>query len=90
LAEYRDVLYRPKFGFSAEAVEGLLSALLSFPPTSSGDLKVSLADPSAIPFAEVALATPDRVLVTGNRRHFAGTERLGLKVMSPTVAGHAR
>ena len=86
LAEYRDVLSRPKFGFSPEAVDGFLFVLLSFPPISAGDLKVSLADPDDVPFAEVALATPDRILVTGNRRHFSDMEKLGLKVISPTTA----
>lgn len=86
LAEYRDVLSRPKFGFSPGAIEGYLFVLLSFPPASPGDLKVSLPDPDDVALAEVALATPDRILVTGNRRHFSAVEKLGLRVINPTAA----
>lgn len=71
LAEYREVLQRPKFGFNPDSVEVLLAqieadgVLITAEPV---DIK-ALPDPTDAPFLEIALAA--RVpLVTGNKRHF--------------------
>ncbi len=67
------MLRRPKFKFSAEAVESFLSAFsrlgVCVEPTASG---VVLPDVKDIPFYEVALESGvnDTYLVTGNIKHF--------------------
>lgn len=73
LAEYRDVLNRPKFGFSPEVVDYLLAAIEKFglwvEPEPSGAL---LPDVKDLPFYEAALEkrAEGGWLVTGNLRHF--------------------
>lgn len=71
LAEYRDVLLRPRFGFVAADVVALIDYLvaeghsISAPPLDS-----RLPDPDDLPFLEVAVAGNADALVTGNLRHF--------------------
>jgi predicted nucleic acid-binding protein len=88
LAEYRDVLARPRFGLSPSAVKRLLSAL---PPTGyrkGVSLRLALPDPDDLMFAVVACGTDERVVVTGNPRHFpkAAMRQLGVTVLSPRQA----
>jgi hypothetical protein len=80
------ILSRPKFGFSPAANEAFLQGLLNFPPVAPGNLIESLPDQSDIAFAEVALAAPELLLVTGNRKHFIAAERFGLVVINPATA----
>mgnify|MGYP000843724754 CR=1 FL=1 len=71
--EYREVLARKKFGFSADLVEYLISAIekygLPLDPSPSG---ISLPDMKDLPFYEVVLEKRDNetYLVTGNIKHF--------------------
>ena len=71
LAEYRDVLLRPRFGFDPRDVDVLVDYLiaegqaLGAPP-----LDLTLPDPDDLPFLEVAIAGIADALVTGNLRHF--------------------
>ncbi len=86
LAEYRDVLSRPKFGLPKPAVRDLLAA---FPQSGfcrglSTDL--NLPDPDDIAFVAVALATPDRTIVTGNPRHFPAAAVKPVRILSPRSA----
>ena len=75
LAEYRDVLARPKLRIppaEAELVLGFFEAegvLTSAPP-----LPIDLPDPDDLPFLEVAVASRADALVTGNKRHFSTGE----------------
>jgi putative PIN family toxin of toxin-antitoxin system len=71
LAESRDVLLRPRFGFDPREV-GLLvdyfiaeGEALGAPP-----LDITLPDPDDLAFLEVAIAGNADALVTGNLRHF--------------------
>ncbi len=48
--------------------------------------RAALPDPHDEPFLAVALATPDRVLVTGNIRHFPPSCRAGVTVLTPREA----
>ena len=85
LAEYREVLFRPRFGFPAADVSVLLAfvewsgeAVVALP------LGVELPDPDDLPFLEVAVAGGADALVTGNPRHFRPTRGIHrLKVVSP-------
>lgn len=76
LAEYREVLLRPRFGFAAAAVGSLLQALedvgvgMELPPStiSSPDPKDTMVIACAMAAGAEYLVTGN--LVTGNRRHF--------------------
>ena len=85
--EYIGVLSRPYWRFPEGQIGHLENFLRAYGVlVEAPSLDFALTDPDDIPFAEVALATPDRVIVTGNRRHFAPAEKLGVKVLSPAVA----
>lgn len=71
LAEYKDVLNRPKFKFPSSLVKAVLDAITSIglymDRTESGEL---FPDPQDAVFYEVALSKEDSYLVTGNIKHF--------------------
>ncbi len=70
LAEYRQVLARPRFGLDVHDVTHLLDYLAADGlPVVARPLAISLPDPDDLPFLEVAVEA-GAVLVTGNRRHF--------------------
>ena len=74
IAEYMEVLSRPKFKFPKSAVNELVSAIVDFGAES---LRVSynssLPDESDRVFYEVALSKKDAYLVAGNQKHFPRT-----------------
>lgn len=71
LDEYREVMMRPAFGFRRADVEAFLQYVeLAGELVRGHPLKVTLPDPSDLPFLEVAAAGHADALVTGNRRHF--------------------
>jgi uncharacterized protein len=71
LSEYREVLRRPKFGFSSDAIEQLLFQIQEEGmAVVAAPLKFHLPDPDEEAFLEVALSARASALVTGNRRHF--------------------
>lgn len=87
LAEYSDVLERPKFGFSQELAKAVVGYLrlsgesVTALPLSEG----LLPDPDDRPFAEVARSGGAEALVTGNQEHFGGLEAHGIHVLSPSA-----
>jgi len=86
LAEYRDVLSRPKFGLSRVAVRELLSAFPQSGFRQGVETGVKLPDPDDIPFVAVALATEDKTIITGNPKHFPLPAIKPIKVLSPQEA----
>lgn len=89
LSEYREVLARPKFRLSKTAVRALLDALPSSGFRCGISLKeVCLPDPDDLPFVAVALAAPDKTIITGNPRHYPAIkmQKLGVKILSPRQA----
>ena len=77
-AEYTNVLNRPKFHFSKELVEYMLSAIKQF-----GILKepketvmVVLPDMKDVPFYRLVLESENTYLVTGNIKHFPQESRI--------------
>lgn len=71
LSEYRDVLLRPKFGFSRSDVEVLLDFVESAGEHISAEpLSLTLPDPNDLPFLEVATSGSADALITGNMKHF--------------------
>lgn len=87
LDEYRQVLKRPRFGFSMGSVGIFLEFL-----ESGGERVVARplppggADPSDQPFFEVAVSGQAAALVTGNRRHYPQHPPGLLRILSPAEA----
>ena len=71
LAEYKDVLNRPKFKVPSALVKAVLDGITSvglyMERTDSGEF---FPDPKDAVFYEVALSKEDSYLVTGNTKHF--------------------
>jgi uncharacterized protein len=84
LAEYREVLARPKFGFAPEDVAMVLAYLeadgerVTAPP-----LSYALPDADDLPFLEVAVQA-EAVLVTGNAAHYPPALRGPVRVYTPS------
>ena len=72
LAEYRDVLSRPKFPFSDYMVDMVISVIRDFGlNTHRKETKgISFPDADDIVFYEVKMSREDAYLVTGNMKHF--------------------
>ena len=86
LAEYRDVLSRPKFGLSRSAIRNLLAAFPQSGFCRGVTARARLPDPDDIPFVAVALATADRTIVTGNPKHFPPSAIKTVTILSPPAA----
>jgi uncharacterized protein len=83
LAEYREVLLRPKFSFSetdVDALIGLLRRCCTFVETS-GISRVS-PDPDDDKFIACSLTGNAEFLVTGNKKHFPQNQLSGVKLVS--------
>jgi putative PIN family toxin of toxin-antitoxin system len=85
LAEYREVLARPKLRIGraeAAAVLDLIEKegiLVSAPP-----LPLQLPDPDDLPFVEVSEAGAATALITGNARHFVPIQgNITVPVLAP-------
>ena len=82
LDEYREVLSRDKFPFSADIIEKALDAFvnngINVSRVQTGDIE--LPDPKDIVFIEVSMAIDGSYLVTGNIKHFPKIS----KVVTPT------
>ena len=84
MTEYRNVLTRPKFGFSESQVKAFLTQMEEEGvPVVAGPLAIRIPDPDDQPFLEVALAAGVEALVTGNKKHFPKGEYGGVKIVSP-------
>ncbi len=85
--EYRRVLFRPKFRIEPAIVEAFLAILkyqhhLSAVPVSG----LEASDPDDTKFLEVAHASPAKILVTGNHKHYPIATRGGVIVLAPSEA----
>lgn len=85
LAEYREVLLRPKFGFEPQVVASVL-AVFSPVDQVTPESAPPLPDSDDEAFLAAALMTPDQVLVTGNAIHFPADLCAPVEVLSPAVA----
>lgn len=85
LAEYADVLSRPKFALRPENVAAVLDYVrATAEPVTARPLAVELPDADDLPFLEVAAAGAADALVTGNTRHYVPTSgRHVVPVMNP-------
>lgn len=77
LAEYNEVLHRPRFPFTEEAVSSVINAFIeagiSAERVATHD---TVKDPKDIVFYEVAMSKDDSYLVTGNIKHFPDVARV--------------
>jgi putative PIN family toxin of toxin-antitoxin system len=86
LAEYRDVLARPKLEISEDLANAVIRYLrLSGNHVTASPLPVkTVSDPDDLPFVEVTISGEAEFLVTGNQRHYSGLEDIGIVVLTPT------
>ena len=86
LAEYRDVLHRPKFGFSPNDVKEFLTLLEKqskrIHPTET--FKSVTLDPDDNKLLECAVEGGVDYIVTGNTRHFPFKSFRGIPILTPS------
>lgn len=86
LAEYREVLLRPKFRLAREHVETVLHRLrtVGYPaPSYPGPLM--LPDPDDVPFVDAAITSGADALVTGNVKDYPPESCHGVRVVVPAA-----
>jgi predicted nucleic acid-binding protein len=87
LAEYAEVLARPRFKFDPKRVREVLNKIdadgLSI--DASGESDLNLPDTDDEPFLAVALAASADFLVTGNLSDYPPDKRRGCAVVSPAA-----
>ena len=84
LAEYEEVLARPRFGFDPDAVAALLGFVaVTAEVVASRPLSRRLPDVGDEPFLQVALAGGADCLMTGNAAHFPADTCAGVIVLTP-------
>ena len=84
LAEYRDVLRRPRLQLDPRDVEQLLDAMRYAVHVVGIPLPFALPDPDDRPFLECAVAGAVDALVTGNTKHFRLREgKLDIPILTP-------
>ena len=83
LAEYKEVLHRPKFKFNTDHISVLLDFIMQYGHfTLSGPLQIRLPDPDDEPFLEVAGKA--LALVTGNSIHYPASPFKGVNIFQPS------
>ncbi len=83
LAEYREVLARPKFGFAPADVATVLAYLeAAGERVTARPLACEWSDPDDLPFLEVAIEA-GAVLITGNTTHYPQAIRGATQVVTP-------
>jgi uncharacterized protein len=87
LAEYSQVLARPRFKFDSERVREVLNKIEEdgLAVDASGESNLDLPDADDEPFLAVALAGAADFLVTGNLADYPASKRRGCAVLSPAA-----
>jgi uncharacterized protein len=84
LAEYAEVLVRPKFPFERHVVADLLAQVRAAGIiVVTVPLRLRLPDPDDEMFLQAALAGGADCLITGNMKHYPAAARQGVKVVTP-------
>jgi putative PIN family toxin of toxin-antitoxin system len=86
LAEYRDVLHRPRLKLAPEKTQAFLNGLRGQAVVTPRSLVVNAPDSDDVVFVEAALATTDRTIVTGNLAHYPSEILHGARVLTPAQA----
>jgi putative PIN family toxin of toxin-antitoxin system len=87
LAEYAEVLARPRFKFDPKRVREVLNKIETdgLAVDAAGESNLDLPDPDDEPFLAVALAASADFLVTGNLADYPHDKRRGCAVVSPAA-----
>ena len=87
LAEYAEVLARPRFKFDPKRVREVLNKIEvdGLTVDASEESNLDLPDPDDEPFLAVALAASVDFLVTGNLADYPPDKRRGCAVVSPAA-----
>ena len=84
LAEYRDVLARPRLKLDVREIRDFLRLTRDAEYVVGAPLPFTLPDPDDEPFLEVAVAGAVDALVTGNEKHFrVPGGRLAVPILGP-------
>jgi len=84
MAEYSEVLNRPKFKFDKDTVAVLLKEIELLGNFTTGiPLNESLPDPADNMFLEVALGCNAECIITGNLNHFPKKRYADVQIFSP-------
>jgi putative PIN family toxin of toxin-antitoxin system len=86
LAEYREVLRRPRLRLSPARIQAFLSGLQSQTMVTPRASSATAPDADDLVFVEAALATPDKTIVTGNLAHYPPEILHGARVLTPAQA----
>ncbi|HXA13912.1 MAG TPA: putative toxin-antitoxin system toxin component, PIN family [Opitutaceae bacterium] len=86
LAEYRDVLYRPRLKLAPDKIQAFLNGLRGQVMVTPRALVVTSPDSDDVFFVEAALATTDQTIVTGNLAHYPPEILHGARVLTPAQA----
>jgi uncharacterized protein len=86
LAEYRDVLHRPRLKLKSEKISAFLTSLHGQTMVTPGPLAVVGPDSDDIAFVAAALATTDKTIVTGNLADYPPEILHGARVLTPAQA----
>jgi putative PIN family toxin of toxin-antitoxin system len=87
LREYREVLSRPQFRIDATRLDAFLAIMVHQVHVSAPTVKgLSASEPDDTVFLEVAAASTDLTLVTGNLKHYPIRGRGTVRVVIPADA----
>ena len=86
LAEYRDVLHRPRLKLAPDKITAFLNGLQGQTKVTPSPLAVAGPDADDIVFVEAALATTDKTVVTGNLADYPPEILHGARVLTPAQA----
>jgi uncharacterized protein len=86
LAEYRDVLHRPRLKLAPDKITAFLNGLQGQTKVTPSPLAVAGSDADDIVFVEAALATTDKTIVTGNLADYPPEILHGARVLTPAQA----
>ena len=86
LAEYRDVLHRPRLKLAPARIQAFLTGLQSQTMVTPRAINAFAPDADDVVFVEAALATTDKTIVTGNLAHYPPEILNGARVLTPAQA----
>jgi putative PIN family toxin of toxin-antitoxin system len=86
LNEYREVLNRPQLKLAPAKIAEFLSGLRHQELVATTQRLPAGPDPDDLMFIEVALATRQKTIVTGNAKDFPRAIRHGVRILSPAQA----
>ena len=86
LAEYRDILQRPRLKLAPDKITAFLTGLQSQMIVTPSPLAAAGPDVDDIIFVETALVTGDKTIVTGNLADYPPEILHGVRVLTPTQA----